>query len=115
MSAGNLFTTKESAFGLRRKVVNSTYTVRVGGDDDNFQVDRVVAIIDPAAAFTITVPDGSYVGQEILVTYVSGTTHTVTVDTDTGSNYSLSTTGDFCSLEWVNATVGWIYLAELTT
>ena len=117
MSSGNLFTTRQSAFGLRRKIVDAAYTVRVGGDEENFETDRVIAIVDPAAALTITVPDGDYAGQELLITYVSGTTHLVTVSITTGTNFALSTAGDYCSLEWVNSVtaVGWVALNSQET
>lgn len=117
MSAGNLFTTRQSAFGLRRKVVDADYTVRVGGDERNFETDRVIAIVDPAAALTITVPDGEYEGQELLITYVSGTTYDATITVTTGADYTFTVAGDYCSLEWVNSItdIGWISLSNKET
>ncbi len=116
MSSGNLFTTRQSAFGLRTKVVNSTYTVRVGGDDDNFQVDRVINIVDPAADFTITVPAGIYPGQQLLITLTAhaSASITITIDLAKGTDVALGDVGDYTSLEWINSVAGWIPLLAVT-
>lgn len=117
MSSGNYFVTKKSAYDQYETVITGDHTVQVGGDDYNFKTDRVVNIADPAAALTVTVPNGTYEGQQILITYTSGTTYTVTVTITTGTNFSLTTAGDFCSLEWVNSVtaVGWVALASQET
>ena len=116
MSAGNLFTTKQSAFGLQTKVINSAYTVRVGGDNDNFQVDRVIKIVDPTADFEIDVPAGVYPGQQLLITLTAHATSAkkATIDLATGTDVILGDLGDYTSLEWVNATTGWIPLSAVT-
>lgn len=116
MSSGNLFTTRQSAFELRTKVIDSTYTVRVGGDNDNFQVDRVINIVDPAADFTITVPAGVYAGQQLLITLTAHATATVTVTIDlaTGTDVALGDEGDYTSLEWIDSVIGWVPLLAAT-
>lgn len=115
MSAGNLFSTRKDAFDLREKAINSTYTVRVGGDDDNFQVDRVIIITNPAANFTITLPAGAYFGQEVLISLLSNDNAvTVTVSkripTGVSGTVGLTDVGDYAALEYVNDTAGWILL-----
>lgn len=114
MSKANWFNTRKGAFELREKSVTGTYTVRVGSVANNFLVDRVINIV-PAAAFTLTLPNGIYEGQQALITYTSGTTHAVTVSITLGTNLSLTTAGDFASLEWVNSTIGWTVLASQET
>ena len=112
MSSGNLFQTRKKAFDLREKAVSTTYTVRVGGSDDNFMEDRVITVTNPAAAFTITLPAGSYFGQEILVTVLENTgDHIVTVHKAVpDADVSLQDAGDYASFEYVNDTAGWILL-----
>lgn len=116
MSSGNLFTTRQSAFGLRTKVVNSAYTVRVGGDNDNFQVDRVINIVDPTVDFEIDVPAGVYPGQQLLITLTAQATATVTITIDLakGTDVDLGDVGDYTSLEWINAIAGWVPLSAHT-
>lgn len=114
MSAGNWFETRRSAYELRSKAVTAAYTVRLGGTAYNFIEDRVITITNPAALFTITVPDGIYEGQRLLVTYLSNSS-SVTVTVSTGTElrvFSLTTAGDYCSLEWINSIVGWKALSS---
>lgn len=115
MSIENLFSTRKKAFDLREKAVTATYTVRVGATPYNFITDRVITITNPAASFTVTLPTGSYFGQEILISLLSNDESvTVTVskqnpDGETGT-VELSEVGDYVSLEYVNDTTGWIIL-----
>lgn len=116
MSSGNLFNTRQSAFGLRTKIVNSAYIVRVGGDNDNFQVDRVINIVDPTANFDIDVPNGVYPGQQLLITLTAHASSgvTITIDLATGTDVDLGDEGDYTSLEWVNSAIGWVPLLAVT-
>ncbi len=116
MSAGNHFSIRKRAFDLREKEITTTYTVKVGGAGDDFIEDRVINIKDPAANFTVTVANGVYEGQRLLVTFTSDTSSkTATITVTTGTNYSLTAAGDYASLEWVNSTVGWIALNSQET
>ena len=117
MSANNLFGTRKRAFELRTKAVASTYTVKVGGTSDKFEKDRVITVTDPEESFTITIPDGVYEGQQILITFLSDASDvTVTAYKSTpGAGIALTAAGDFASLEWVNSTAGWIVLASQAT
>lgn len=108
MSAGNWFETRRSAFNPRTIGVTATYTTRAGGSSDTFIEDRVITITDAAASFTITVTNGTYEGQRLLITMLSDASSiTATVTTTTGDDCTLDTAGDYISLEWVNATAGW--------
>ena len=116
MGASNLFKVRKDAYELRETTVVDTYTVRVGGSNDGHHVDRVITITDPAAAFTITVPDGEYPGQQLLISFLSNAsavTVTVTASTGSAGDSTIDTAGDYMSMEWVNATAGWIILSEL--
>lgn len=116
MSAGNLFYTREKAFGAKTKAVTSTHTVNVGGVAYNFYEQRVITVTDPTASFTLSVPNGAYEGQELLITFISDASGvTITVTTTTGADYSLTAAGDYVRLEWMNSTVGWVALKEVTT
>ena len=118
MSAGNWFETRRSAFNLRTKGITATYTTRAGGSGNNFIEDRVVTVTDPAAGFTITVSNGTYEGQEFLASFLSDASSvTVVVDPALGdtANYSMTAAGDYVLLQWVNSTVGWVTIKEVTT
>ncbi len=113
MSAGNFFNTEQRAFNLRTKVLTneSTYTMKMGSASDDFIVDRVVEVVTTAAGnnLTITVPDGVYPGQRLLIILKTlGDDETVTVTTTSGDDVAMSAAGDFVSMEWIDSTVsGW--------
>ena len=52
---------------INKRTVTGTYTVRTGRDSDFFVVDNPVDVADPAADFTLTVPSGVRMGQQLLV------------------------------------------------
>lgn len=115
MSVGNMFHKRRAAFDLREKAITTTYTVNVGGTADNFEEDRVITITNPAADFTITLPTGSYFGQEVLISLLANDadkTVTVSKQIPTGESgtVALGDVGDYASLEYVNDTTGWILL-----
>jgi len=108
MSAGNFLATRKRAYDLFTKAVATTYTTRAGGTSDGFVEDRVITISDAAANFTITVSNGTYEGQRLLITILSNSESiTATITTTTGDDCTLDTAGDYISLEWANATAGW--------
>ena len=116
MSAFNWFTTRERAFELRTKAVTTTYTVTVGSVANNFIEDRVITVANVATSFTITVPNGQYPGQRVLISLVgNASAQTLTVTCTVGTDYTLATAGMYVSLEWTNATTGWVALASSTT
>lgn len=113
MSAFNWFDTEKKAFDLRTKVLTNaaTYTVKVGAVSDNFVVDRVIEVVTVKDGndLVITVPDGEYPGQRLLIVLKTlGEDETVTVTTTTGDDVAMSAAGDFVSLEWIDSSVsGW--------
>jgi len=67
MSKGNFEQERKANFELKKRVVTGTATVRTGRSDDNNVIDVAIDIADPADDFTLTVPDGTYMGQELLI------------------------------------------------
>ena len=116
MSSNNFLLTKKQAYdvkGTKQFTTASgviTYTARVGRVADNFHFDRVI-IVTTASTFslTITVPDGVYYGQKLLVLFeVEGGTETITTTTTTGDNgTSLTAAGGYNRFEWHGSTIGW--------
>ena len=112
MSAGNFFETKRRATDLRTVTLTnaSTYTVRTGGTTYNFIEDAVINVITTASGndLTITVPDGTYPGQRLIVNIVTeGDDEVTTITTTTGDDNTLDTEGDYAVYEWTNTTSGW--------
>lgn len=120
MSAGNFFETERKAFKLREKELTTsstvtTYTAKVGGASDNFVVDRVILVTTTSGNnMTITVPDGKYAGQQIMVSFVvEGNAETVDVSTTTGDDATqMSAAGAWAVMIWRDDTNGWDVLAE---
>jgi len=122
-NAGNWFETKRKAYKLRTKAIttasgNITYTAKVGSASDNFIVDAVIQITTTSTySMTITVPDGVYAGQELLIVFVAeGGTETITTTTTTGDDgSSLTAASDYTKLLWIDDTNGWVVEAEAAT
>ena len=118
MSAGNFFETERKAFDLRTKKLTTstsltTYTARVGGASDNFIVDRVIVVDGTSgSAMTITLPNGKYYGQKILVlleVYAATSTVDVDVETVAGTDATqLTAAGGYTELMWQGSTLGWV-------
>jgi len=115
-SSGNWFETERKAFDLRTKslvssTTNLTYTARVGGASDNFIIDRVIRVDSSSGSvMTITLPDGKYYGQRLLVVcdaYAATGTVNVDVDTVAGTDATpLTGAGGYTILEWHGSTAG---------
>lgn len=121
MSSTNLFETRRKAFVLRTFAISTsstvtTYTAKVGTVANNFVVDRVIDVTTTANNdITITVPDGQFEGQRLLINFTAeGSAETVTVaaSTGTGGDSTMTSAGQYMSLEWVNSTTGWVALSE---
>ena len=88
----------------------STYTARVGSTSNDYIADKVINVVTTAGGndLTITVPNGQYGGQRLLINLVTlGDDETVTITTTTGDDAVLDTVGDYIALEWTNSTSGW--------
>lgn len=98
----------------------TTYTARTGRAEDNFIIDRVIRVDGTSgSAMVITLPDGVYYGQELLVVLeVYAATSTVDVDVDTvaGNDATRITgAGGYTILRWFGSTVGWLEIANAVT
>lgn len=103
------FTTKSGAI---------TYTAKTGRAADDFVIDRVIRVTTGATFnLTITVPNGVYYGQELLVIFeVEGSAETVDVTTTTGDDATqMTAAGGYSLLQWQGSTLGWVELAQEAT
>ncbi len=122
-SSGNWFETQRKAYKLRTRELttstgNITYTAKVGSASDNFIVDAVIQVTTTSTfSMTITVPNGVYPGQELLVVFVAeGGTETVATSTTLGDNgTSLTAAGGWTKMLWIDGTNGWIEMAKSAT
>lgn len=121
MSKGNWFETRRGAHDLRTKEITSsstvtTYTVRTGGTTYNFIEDAIVKVTTGSGCnITITLPDGTYSGQKVLIIFVTdGGTSTVTVaaDTGTGGDSTMTSAEEYMYLMWLGGTTGWLAISE---
>lgn len=123
MAAENLLAKND--FGVTQRVKhfttsdgNITYTAKTGRAADGFVIDRVIRVTTGSTfSLTITLPDGIYYGQQLLVIFeVEGGTETIKVDVDTGDDSStLTAAGAWSIMQWAGSTIGWLELAKSTT
>ena len=96
MSSGNVLTEIARGVDQYTVAVSGTYTANVGADHHR---DAAIKVTSPAAAFTITVPDGLFLGQEIIVYLVTAlSTNYVTVSYN-ATTAVLTATGDVVCLK----------------
>jgi hypothetical protein len=95
-----------------------TYTAKTGRDSDDFIIDKVIRVTTGSTySLTITVPDGVYYGQTLLVLLeVEGGTETVDVNTTTGDNATqMTAAGGYWYGMWHGSTIGWCTIAGSAT
>ena len=120
-TAGNYFEVQRKAFKQRTKTLLSsvaTYTAKVGGASDTFIIDRVIRVDGTSGtALTITVPDGKFYGQRLLVILeVYAATSTVDVSTTSGDDATqMTAAGGYSDLVWMGSTLGWVELNNEAT
>lgn len=111
MPAANWFQTRKMAHELRTvEITQEDYTTRPGGTAYSFIEDRVVKVTTTTDGddITITVTNGTYSGQRLMVILTDvGHDETVAVTPDKGDGVSLGDDGDYVSYEWVDSTTGW--------
>jgi len=96
----------------------TTYTAKTGRPADDFVIDRVIRVNGTSgSAMVITLPDGVYYGQQLLVILeVYAATSTVDVDVDTGDDSTtLTAAGGWSIMQWAGSTIGWLELAKSAT
>jgi len=115
MAAHNFFETQRKAVALRTvslttSSTNTTYTAKTGRVADNFVADAVINVTTTSGnSMTITVPDGTYAGQTLLVSFVTeANEETVDVTTTTGDDATQMTDdGGFWFGIWTDSVNGW--------
>ena len=123
MSAGNWFFTERQAFDERTVALttatgNITYTAKTGRVADNFIHDRVIRVTSTATFnMTITLPDGTYYGQKLLVIFeVEASAETVDVTPTTGDSATqMTAAGGYSDMQWQGSTLGWVELSNEAT
>jgi len=119
-SAGNWFETERKAYKLRTKEFTTssgviTYTAKTGRATDNFIVDAVIQVTTTSSYnLTITVPNGVYAGQELLIVCVANGGATDTIDTDTTIGDEITqrnAVGEWSTLLWIDDSNGWVEMA----
>ena len=122
-NAGNWFYSEKRAYDKSTKQFTTasgtiTYTAKTGKDTDALNFDRVIRVTTASTfSLTITVPDGVYYGQKLLVLFeVEGGTETITTNTTTGDNgTSLTAAGGYNRFEWHGDTIGWSLINSSAT
>lgn len=110
MSSANVLTEIARAVDQYTTNVSGTYTAIVGAGHYR---DAAIKVTSPAAAFTITVPDGLFQGQEIMVYLVTALGSNYVTVAYNSTTAVLTTTGDCILLKWVGA--DWQLLVDVTT
>lgn len=123
MSAGNFLYEEKRCFDLSIKALTTsstvtTYTAKTGRDSDGFLFDRVIRVTSSDGNnMTITVPDGVYYGQQLLVIFeVEANAETVDVTCSTGdAGTQLTAAGGYNRFEWHGSTLGWALINSSAT
>jgi len=116
MSIENFLFTEGRGYEAGTKTIDAAYTVRVGTGANSFHIDRVVIVDDPAANLTVTVPDGLYVGQELLIVFESNSDSKIlTIDGNAAQDSTMNDAGMYQISLWTGETTGWVVLKESVT
>ena len=111
MSVANWGTNEVRWLDLYKKTITESYTVIVGADHYR---DSIIICDDCAADATITLPDGIYIGQRVVILVKSDVNNkTVTVTPDNGTGSSLIVENDFVEELWSGE--NWIRIASTET
>jgi len=117
MSAGNLQYELVRAYDTNEKAVAAATTIRVGRDEDFFQIDNPVNV-DIASTYDITVPNGVQANQELFffVTALTGSEAVSVKPTTpaTAADLTLNAVGEWAILRWIDSTTGWVKVAYAT-
>lgn len=123
-SAGNWFETERKAYKLRTKAFTTssgiiTYTAKVGGASNNFVVDSIIQVTTTSGFnLTITVPNGKYSGQELLIVCAANGGGADTIDTTVALGDDITQiTGvsGYSVLLWIDDTNGWVEMVNSAT
>lgn len=95
-----------------------TYTAKTGRAADDFVIDRVIRVTTTDGYdLTITLPNGVYYGQTVLVILeTNGGTDTVDVTASTGdSATTMTAAGGYYYAIWAGSTIGWVKISGSAT
>lgn len=95
-----------------------TYTAKTGRAADDFVVDRVIRVTTASTYnLDITVPDGVYYGQTLLVLFeVEGSNENIDVATTTGDDATqMTAAGGYWLGMWMGSTIGWATISGSAT
>lgn len=96
MSSSNFQFERKRNYELQKKRVDGDHTIRTGRGTDSLLIDNPVCVYDPEDDIAITLPDGSYIGQEVMVVVESNDDTKDAVLTVTTCS---SSSEDVCTLE----------------
>lgn len=106
MSSGNWELEKKRNYELKKKRVSAAYTIKTGLSSHSGIIDNPVCVYNPADDIAITLPSGSYIGQEVLVVVEANTSDkdaTLTVTTSANASedvITLEAAGEYVKLLW---------------
>ena len=123
MSANNFFNEMQKACDLRTKHFTTasgkiTYTAKTGRAADQFISDAFIRVTTTATFnLTITVPNGTYYGQWLVVLFeTEGSAETVDVTTTTGDDATqMTAAGGYWVGMWMGSTIGWCTIGGSAT
>ncbi len=101
---------------LHELTVTATATVKTGTPTYDGLFDNPVVVDDPADDVTLTIPDGDYVGQTLMVAFNGNTnSKTLTVTCTTGTDYTTTTSGQYTLMVWTGSVAGWAKVSGTMT
>lgn len=118
MSSGNFEFERQRNFKKNAKTVTGTYTIRTG-KTQNGVVDNPVLFTDLADDITVTLGDGAYIGQEIMIVMTSNTnskTATVNVlkhETSNPEDRIHNAADEYSFMIWTGTE--WVNIAKTST
>lgn len=108
--------TRKADYKLHELTVTATATVKTGTPTYDGLFDNPVVVDDPAADVTLTIPDGDYVGQTLMVAFNGNTSSkTLTVTCTTGTDYTTTTSGQYTLMVWTGSVAGWAKVSGTMT
>lgn len=116
MSANNWFLTQKKAVDINQVTVAADYTAKLGSVSDGFRFNPVIIVSEPAANLTVTVGNGVFVGQQLIITLESNSgAKTLTIDGNAAQDSTMASAGMYQISVWTGATTGWVVVKESVT
>lgn len=109
MSSGNFQTERKRNFELKAKRVDEDHTIKTGTGTYHGIIENPVCVYNPSDDIALTLPNGSYIGQEQLVVVESNDdTKDAVLTVSSSANSSedvitLEDVGEYIKLLWNGA------------